>query len=117
MGRKVWVAVDCNAHTNPKVMRLAEILKLDIDATVGKLCRLWAWAKLAENEDGYIGRVPAYEIAGIMRWTKKPQILLDALLEAGFLEESLSGYYTLHDWYSMNGKSAEKARKDRERKP
>ena len=116
MARKLWVAVDCNAHTNPKVMRLAEILKLDIDATVGKLCRLWAWAKLAENEDGYIGNVPAYEIAAIMRWPKKPQILLDALVEARFLDEDIRGGYALHDWYELNGKSAEKARRDRERK-
>lgn len=116
MGRKVWVAVDCNAHTNHKVARLADLLKLDIDSTVGKLCRLWAWAKLSENEDGYIGNLPASEFAGIMRWSKKPQALLDALISAGFLDVNSCGEYTLHDWYSMNGKSAEKARKDRERK-
>ena len=116
MARRIWVAVDCNAHTNPKIIKLADLLNLDIDATVGKLTRLWAWAKLADNENGYIGALPATEFAGIMRWNKKPQTLLNALIESGLIDGNSDGGYTLHDWYELNGKSAEKARKDRERK-
>lgn len=116
MARKLWVAVDCCCHTNPKVMALAELLRLDIDSTVGKLCRLWSWAKLAENEDGRIGSLPASELAAIMRWPKKPQALLDALLELNFLEQDPAGGLVLHDWYELNGKSTEKARMDRDRK-
>lgn len=114
--RKLWVAIDCNCHTNQKVIDLAEKLKLDIDSTVGKLCRLWSWAKLTENEDGNIGRLPADELAAIMRWNKKPQILLESLIEVGLLDVTVGGGYSLHDWYELNGKSTEKSRKDRERK-
>ena len=97
-------------------MDLAERLKLDVDTAVGKLCRLWAWAKLLDIEDGNIGRLPAQEIADIMRWRKSAKTLVEAMLELRFLEQSEDGAYWIHGWYELNGKSTEKARKDRERK-
>lgn len=115
MARKTWFALDCNIYTNPKVCQLSLKLHLDIDSTVGKLGRLWSWAKLAGNEYGYIGRLPSSEIAGIMRWTKKPDTLVDALVECRFLTRDEDGGLSLHDWYEFNGKSTEKSRKDRER--
>ena len=84
--------------------------------TVGKLRRLWAWAKLLDIEDGNIGRLPAQEIADIMRWRKSAKTLVEAMLELRFLEQSEDGAYWIHGWYELNGKSTEKARKDRERK-
>lgn len=114
--RKKWFAADCCIHTNPKVVELAAELKLDIDATVGKLCRLWAWAMLSDNESGQIGKLPASEIAAIMRWNKKPDALLRALVNHRFLDQTEDGGLELHGWYEMNGKSAEKSRRDRERK-
>lgn len=115
-GYTTWFAVDSLIHTSPKVLDLAERLGLDIDTTVGKLTRLWAWAKMAQNEDGNIGKLPDDELAGIMRWKKKPSVLMSAMLGAGLLERSDAGDLFIHGWYEVNGKSAEKARKDRERK-
>lgn len=115
-GKKItWFAADCCIHTNPKVLELAEHLKLDVDTLVGKLCRLWAWAKLCGNESGHIGKLPDQEIADIMRWRKSPRILVQALVDLGFLDEDATGK-TIHGWYELNGKNTEKQRHDRERK-
>ena len=115
-GITTWFAMDSMVHVSPKVLVLAERLGLDVDTTVGKLARLWAWAKLAQNETGVIGRLPDSELAGIMRWKKKPETVTNALLESGLLERTANGELCIHGWYEVNGKSAEKARKDRERK-
>lgn len=110
-----WFAVDCNVHTNPKLFDLADALKLDPDTTVGKLSRLWAWAAQTENAKGHLGNIPAGELADIMRWKKKPEVLLDALIVCGFIERDESGI-SIHDWASLNGKHITSKLKDRERK-
>ena len=114
--RDKWFAAGCCVHTNTKVLDLAQRLKLDVDTTVGKLCRLWAWAKMLDIEDGNIGRLPAQEIADIMRWRKNANTLVDTMLELRFLERGEDGAFLIHGWYELNGKPTEKARKDRERK-
>ena len=48
-GALTWFAVDTCIHTSPKVVDLASKLGLDLDTTVGKLCRLYAWAKTTGN--------------------------------------------------------------------
>ena len=117
MARRPWVAVDCDVHTNPKIIDLAAALKVsDTDLIVGKLCRLWAWAKLRGIEDGRLGRLPEQEIADIMRWRKSAKALVAALVEFRLLDQTEDGGYAIHDWYELNGKATEKSRKDRERK-
>ncbi len=115
-GLTTWFAVDCLVHVSPKVLLFAEYLKLDVDTAVGKLTRLWAWAKMAQNESGVLGPLPDEELAGIMRWRKKPDLLVKALILSGLIETTHDGAMCIHGWYEVNGKSAEKARKDRERK-
>ncbi len=110
-----WFAVDCNVHTHQKTMRLAFALKLDVDTVVGKLSRLWAWAKQNGVEDGNIGWLPDREISDIMRWKKKPAVLIDALVECGFLDRNDNGL-SMHGWAELNGKLQSKKREDRERK-
>lgn len=110
-----WFAIDCNLYTHPKMLKLSATLKTDVDTLVGKLGRLWAWAKLAGNEDGNIGQLPAQEIADIMRWKKNSKTLLGALTDCGFLDASESGNF-LHGWAELNGKFTKEKRKDNERK-
>lgn len=114
--KSAWFATDCCIHTNPKVIDLSLELKLDVDATVGKLARLWAWAIQSGNETGDIGNLPDQEIADIMRWKKSAKALCNALVEFHFLDATETGR-SIHGWYEMNGKNMEKLRKDRARKP
>lgn len=110
-----WFAIDCNLFTHPKILGLSSSLNIDVDTLVGKLGRLWAWAKLSENEDGHIGHLPDQEIADIMRWKKKAGTLVDALVEHGFLDVCEGGKI-LHGWAELNGEFTRKKRKDSERK-
>lgn len=110
-----WFALDCNIHTHPKTLRLAETLKIDVDTAVGKLSRLWSWAKQNGVEDGDIGFLPPSELADIMRWKKKPAVLIDALMECGFLDKTDGGIF-MHGWLELNGRLQAKKRADRERK-
>ncbi len=110
-----WFAIDCNIHTHPKTLKLAGMLHLDVDAVVGKLARLWAWAKQNGVEDGNINWLPESEIADIMRWKKKPSTLITAMEDCGFLDRK-DGGFSIHDWFELNGKLQSKRREDRERK-
>ena len=114
-GALTWFSLDCCIHSSPKIIELSAQLGLDLDTTVGKLCRLYAWAKTSGNVDGFIGRFPPDELAGIMRWTKKPKALVEALTKSGLLDEGEDGY-RLHGWYEANGKSTEKSIQDAARK-
>lgn len=113
--KMLWFAIDCNLYTHPKMLRLSASLKTDVDTLVGKLGRLWAWAKLSGNEDGNIGYLPAQEIADIMRWKKSASVLVNALVNCGFLDVSDIGK-SLHGWAELNGKMTAKKRKDNDRK-
>ena len=115
-GLTTWFAMDSLVHMSPKVLFFSEYLKLDVDTAVGKLARLWAWAKLSASETGELGPLPDEELAGIMRWKKKPDMLVNALILSGLIDLEEGGVMFIHGWYEANGKSAEKARKDRERK-
>ena len=110
-----WFAIDCNLYTHPKMLKLSAALKTDVDTLVGKLGRLWAWAKLSGNEDGDISALPAQEIADIMRWKKSAPALLAALADCGFLDAEETGNF-LHGWAELNGNMTAKKRKDSERK-
>lgn len=110
-----WFAIDCNLYTHPKMLNLSAALNTDVDTLVGKLGRLWAWAKLSGNEDGNIGKLPAQEIADIMRWKKSAKTLVSALTDCGFLDASDDGNF-LHGWAELNGEMTRKKRKDNERK-
>lgn len=110
-----WFAIDCNLYTHPKMLRLSSSLKTDVDTLVGKLGRLWAWAKLSGNENGEIGELPAQEIADIMRWKKGSKALLSALIECGFIDASEDGIF-LHGWAELNGNMTAKKRRDNDRK-
>lgn len=113
-GALTWFSLDCCIHSSPKIIGLSNALSLDLDTTVGKLCRLYAWAKTTGNVDGNICQLPADEIAGIMRWNKKPAVLVSALIENGILEKTGSGF-SIHGWYEANGKSTEKSINDARR--
>lgn len=111
----MWIALDCNIHTNPKTLELSAVLCLDVDTTVGKLTRLWSWAAQSGNETGDITHLPSEEIAAIMRWKKKPEVLMMALVVHGFIDVTEEKRF-LHDWTELNGKMMAKKRFDRERK-
>ena len=112
----IWFGMDCNIFTNPKVMSFAAGIKLDVDAAVGKLGRLYGWATQCGNESGDISHLPPEEIAAIMRWKKRPETLIDTMVSSGLLDRRDGGGLFIHDWDELNGNFLKNRRKDRERK-
>lgn len=91
-----WIELHDTLPDHPKVIDLADLLKLDKDAVVGKLVRLWTWA-LNSREDGFLRAKDIVTVADVMRFKGKPQRLVEALVEVQLLDQSEGGY-TIHDW-------------------
>ena len=48
-----WIELHDNLPDHPKTIASSTALKMDKDALVGKLCRMWTWA-VNNREDGFI---------------------------------------------------------------
>ena len=46
-----WIPIDCNLGTKPEVMEIVVLTGQPVDAVIGRLVRLWAWAQL-NSKDG-----------------------------------------------------------------
>jgi DnaD/phage-associated family protein len=108
-----WLKVDETLCDHPKVLALADSLKLDKDTVTGKLLRLWTWA-LNNREDGILARRDAETVSEVMRFKGKAQRLMDALVAARFLDETDDGW-RIHDWADYAGNYVEKRAQTAER--
>ena len=97
-----WIEVHTNLPDHPKVLRAAKALKLDSDALVGKLIRLWTWA-VDNRSDGRIQDWDDDVVANIMRYKGKPERLFEVLVEVRLLDPVEDGGYAIHDWYEHIG--------------
>lgn len=94
-----WIQVYSNLPYHPKTSRLADELKLTSAAVnpnaiaVGMLISLWTWA-VQNAYNGDLSKCSARAIADACQCKKKPEVLLNALLTSGWLDEDM----TLHDW-------------------
>lgn len=92
----IWVKVTVNFYTNRKTAKLRTVLGNDAFWIPP---RLWAYA--AENQpDGVFENYSHQEIANLIGYTKDAKRMLQALLQAGFLDEKP---LRIHDWHDHNG--------------
>ena len=75
---------------------------------------LWWWA-LDYAQSGDLSEYTDEDIADAACWDEDPKIFINALVEAGFLDED-DGRKFIHDWRDYAGKLLEKRQIDRERK-
>lgn len=92
-----WIEVHDTLPDHPKVLRAAKALKLDSDALVGKLVRLWVWA-LGNREDGVLNDLDADRLDVIMQYRGKASALLEALVVNRLLDALSDEHYMIHDW-------------------
>jgi hypothetical protein len=113
-----WIEVHDTLPDHDKVIQVSEELRLDKDAVVGKLIRLWHWT-LQNRETGAFTRRDMETIAEVMRFKGKPERLFSALILARLLDDHEDGTYTIHGWYKRVGMLLEKREviraQDRER--
>lgn len=109
-----WIESHQAVGSHPKTKRLARRLGVSLPAAVGHLHYLWWWA-LDFAQDGDLSRFDAYDIKDATLWEGDEVTILEALVEAGFIDETAEGLF-LHDWADYAGKLLERREKDRARK-
>lgn len=92
-----WIEVHTNLPDHPKVLRAAKALRIDSDALVGKLIRLWTWA-LENREDGLLDDLDADKLYRLMNYDGDNSELIAVLVRYGLLDEQENGCYSIHDW-------------------
>lgn len=108
-----WIEAHDTLPDHPKVLRAAKALRLDSDALVGKLLRLWTWA-LSNREDGVLSDLDAGVLHRIMNYGGKADKLLAALTEVRLLDALPDGRYAIHDWDEHVGLYRERKEAQRE---
>lgn len=99
---------------HPKVYLLAEALKVKRPAALGYLQLLWDFtADYAPHGD--VGRYPDTRIEAALDWGGRKGKLIDALVEAGWLDRHTERRLLVHDWLDHAEKSVHR-RLDRETK-
>lgn len=80
-----------------KILNLAMELKVEPYAAVGICCCMWEWVGNSLMT-GNIGKADDAMIAHQIGWTKKPSILIDALVKVGLLDLHPEHRLVVHDW-------------------
>ncbi len=104
-----WIAIQNVTPDKPEVFRLAELLGIDPDAVLGKLCRIWIWA----DEQTYDGDALSVTKTSLDRLTFAPGFA-DALEKVGWLAPQGEGY-TFPNFDRWNGQTAKKRALGRQR--
>lgn len=118
-----WIESHQDIARHPKTIRLAKKLNISIPAAIGHLHMLWWWA-LDFAPDGNLSKFESFEIAHACMWENDPDLLINALLFSGYLDEiqqendDENGGISIHDWFEHGGKliakRAEEARRKKE---
>ena len=80
-----------------KIQNLAMELKIEPYAAVGLCCCMWEWVGNSLMT-GNIGKADDAVIARQIGWTKKPSVLIDALVKVGLLDRHPEHRLVVHDW-------------------
>lgn len=97
-----WVAVDSNLKDCKKIKRLVKALDIGRYEAMGRLVALWGWGQRNAEETGLLSDCDAEDIAEAFGWEGKPEALISALVDAGFMERGPAGLI-LHDWEEWQG--------------
>lgn len=114
-----WIQVYSDLDRHPKIGRLAYELGLkssavDAEASaVGIVICLWSWVAQSVS-DGDLSKCMSRTIANACRWRGDADKLVNALKQAGFLDEDMR----VHDWeeYAELFINREEYRKEQTRK-
>lgn len=110
-----WFEAHDTMARHPKTLKLARLLRVDRRYAVGLLHDLFSWGLYAAGKDGQLDGLAAADIAQALDYpAKKADAVIEALLEAGYLEAGPDGYL-IHDWYDYAGKLYDSREKNREK--
>jgi len=90
----LYIKLQLNFWSHRKTAKLQSIIGND---ALWIMPKLWCYAA-ANQPDGNFSKYTAAELAIHLGYSGDPQALLQALLDAGFIDQDK----TLHDWYEYN---------------
>lgn len=99
----MWIKVDQALITHRKTFALADALDISTAEAVGILIGIWTWGLDNADENGYIGDVRSPQLAYVCGYEGNPALMLDGLLESGYLEYAEDGGLRIHDWAEYGG--------------
>jgi hypothetical protein len=109
-----WIEVHQSLPKHRKTLRLAALLQCDCHTAVGLLIFLWTWALDNVPASGSLGDLWPEEIANIAGWAGDADVLVSALVTAGWIDKREDGY-ALHDWQDYAGRLIEAREAERKR--
>ena len=109
-----WTPLAGGFPNHPKVGRLARALEICDAQAGGHIVFVWAWC-LEYAPTGDLSRYNNGDIEAAAKWTGEPGRLVEALIDAGWLDQTLDGL-NVHDWEEWGGKYHEKRLSDAARK-
>lgn len=109
-----WLESHQGLGRHIKTKRLARKLGITVPAVIGHLHLLWWWA-MDNLPDGCLSMLEPEDIADEMMWTGDAKVLMDALIEVGFIDE-IDNQLFIHDFQDYIGRLVDKRKKDAEKK-
>jgi len=110
----VWTRVDTGLRDHRKIRKLARELQIEQAHALGLVVNFWLFA-LNNWGYGFLDNDPE-EIAHACVWPNDPDVLTEALLNAGFIERLDSpGALRIHDWDNYGGKYIKQVERNRDR--
>lgn len=97
-----WIESHQELWRHPKTKKLARLLGVSVPTVVGHLHGIWYWA-LDFAQDGDLHQYDPEEIADAALWEGDPGQFIEALVAAGYLDQTDDGL-SLHDWYDYAGR-------------
>jgi len=98
-----WIELHQSLPTHRKTLILADLLDIVPVTAMGRIVALWLWA-LDNAPDGELGAIPVRTLGQAVGWTDDPDVLVNALIKAGFLDRIGDDRLVIHDWYDYTGK-------------
>jgi hypothetical protein len=99
-----WIESHQELARHPKTKRLARAAGISIPAAIGHLHLLWWWA-LDYAQDGSLHGFTPEDIADGMEWDgEDANGFVEALINAGFLDQEDDGTLSIHDWHDYAGR-------------
>lgn len=104
-----WIELHQNLPAHRKVKKLKRLLRIKTPQAVGHLAMLWLWA-VDNTPDGDLSTLDPEDIAEACEWPKDAEQLVQALMEAGFIDPDAK----LHDWSDYAGMLLDRRENQRE---
>lgn len=98
-----WIESHSQLREHPKLLDLCDALKITRAAAIGHLHMLWWWC-MDYAQDGDLSRYRPAQVASAADWKGKPGPFVEALILAGWLDQTDDGGLHVHDWMEYGGK-------------